>query len=48
MNFILDLERFCENLGHGAKAEKSKKKHKGFSLICIGSVVDGHYYGGKR
>ena len=48
MNFILDLERFCEEIEHEAKAEKPKKKHKGFSFICIGSVVDGRYYGGKR
>lgn len=33
MNFILDLEHFCEKIEHEAKAEKPKKKHKSFPFI---------------
>ncbi len=47
MNFILDLERFCENLGHDIeKSTRHSKLHVGYasksgkdySFICIGKT----------
>ena len=47
MNFILDLERFCENLSHDIEksTRRSKlyvgypsKRGKDYSFICIGET----------
>lgn len=47
MNFILDLEHFCENLGHDIeKSTRHSKLHVGYasksgkdySFICIGKT----------
>lgn len=48
MNFVLDLERFCEKLGHDIEKSKrhsklhvgyASKSGKDYSFICIGENI---------